>query len=215
LRGRCGTCVAVVEAFAHVTGHVVVIPLALGALELTVTGAATLLRQIGSALAHMHDLGIVPRDLKSANVLVREGGYALCDYSISARLVGPDDTVSGVAGTCVFMAPEVPVVPKPADVWALGVTAFGLLFGSLPWTLARILARGSTAGNGHNCARAEIVGDLRFPESPPMPDELKAIIARVLMIEPDARVTAREPAVDPRLADQANEWQALADALAG
>jgi serine/threonine protein kinase len=98
--------------------------------ELTVRGAVSLLSQIGSALAHMHSQQIVHRDVKPGNILVFEENFVLCDFSISSQLSGDDELVSGIAGTPVFMAPEISVnmyAPKSADMWALVVTVYGLV----------------------------------------------------------------------------------------
>jgi hypothetical protein len=166
-------CLRVLDAFQYGSSYFVIMPIStFGALnistvpELTIRGAVTLLSQIGSALAHMHSQQIVHRDVKPGNILVFEENYVLCDFSISSQLSGDDELVSGIAGTPVFMAPEISVnmyAPKPADMWALGVTVYGLVYGAYPWTLARILEQKDGTLSEQKVAKNEVNGKLVFP----------------------------------------------------
>jgi serine/threonine protein kinase len=179
--------------------------------EITVMGSITFLHQIGSALAHMHSRDIVHRDIKPGNILYFDHGYVLCDYSISIQLTSPDELVSGIAGTSVFMAPEISVnmyAPKPVDVWALGITVYGLLCGRYPWGLNRILEGGGAAG-GQNAAKNEISGELTFPRVPYLPPELTSIITRMLDMSPESRMTAAELAEHEWLISQVTDWSRI------
>eukprot|EP00854_Cymbomonas_tetramitiformis_P009331 gene9331-11057_t len=71
--------------------------------------------QVASALAHLHEHGIIHRDIKASNVLVKMQGAApeakLCDFSVAfAHRVTPADVGLGCnacVGTLRWMAPEV------------------------------------------------------------------------------------------------------------
>jgi serine/threonine protein kinase len=160
----------------------------------------------------LHSQQIVHRDVKPGNILVFEEDCVLCDFSISSQLSGDDELVSGIAGTPVFMAPEISVnmyAPKPADMWALGVTVYGLVYGAYPWTLARIVEQKDGTLSEQNVAKNEVNGELAFPSTPFVPEELKAIIRALLDKSPAARMTSHELAGHAWLCSQVDEWNQL------
>ncbi len=98
-----------------------------------------LLLQIGSALAAAHARNVIHRDLKPANILVTrtaEGRrrFVLTDFGIGQVREGIQ-TTKHTGGTFLFMAPEqLRGRPGPqSDLWALGVVAYRLLTGRLPF----------------------------------------------------------------------------------
>lgn len=106
--------------------------------RLSVSEAVALGRQLASALAHLHALELVHRDVKPGNVLLAPDGTArLCDLGLS-RPLGHGDTVTASAmfvGTPAYMAPEQglhPEVSPAADVYALGLTLWECLSGDVP-----------------------------------------------------------------------------------
>jgi serine/threonine-protein kinase len=97
-----------------------------------------LLLQIGGALASAHAQRIIHRDLKPSNILVdRRGGrlrFVLTDFGIG-RETGGIQTQKHAGGTYQYMAPEqMRGRPVPqSDLWALGVIAYQMLTGKLPF----------------------------------------------------------------------------------
>ncbi|GEM_PF-3383843 len=105
--------------------------------------ATTVLRDVGQALLGLHRAGIVHRDIKPANILLRhaDGRIKLADLGL-ARQAGPQEAKltapETVLGTPAYMSPEQienPAGVGPAsDLFSLGLTAFTLLTGRLPFS---------------------------------------------------------------------------------
>lgn len=114
--------------------------------ELGVRACLELIAAVGDAVHHAHAKGVVHRDLKPANILVTAAGPKVLDFGV-ARLSDERQRAQTLAtlegqlvGTVPYMAPE-QVAGKPedidtrTDVYALGVIAYQLLAGRLPFEL--------------------------------------------------------------------------------
>ncbi len=93
---------------------------------------------LADGLAAAHATGVIHRDVKPGNVLVREDGTAMIsDFGI-ARVAGdPAITQSGMlTGTPSYFSPELARGESPgppADVWALGATLYAAVEGRPPY----------------------------------------------------------------------------------
>src|SRR3977135_2880994 len=109
---------------------------------MAVEQALRLALQIGSALEAAHGRGILPRDLKPANIMVtREGTAKLLDFGLAKLLGSPEGgprdvtgTVEGtVLGTAAYMSPE-QAEGKPldarSDVFGFGAVLYEMLSGA-------------------------------------------------------------------------------------
>jgi len=104
--------------------------------------AAIVMQQLFEAVGFMHDKGIMHRDLKPENVLLvstdSDVDIKLCDFGISKRKEGPEKLPRSMSftGSAYYVAPEM-IQQKEysveVDIWALGVIAFALMTGSLPF----------------------------------------------------------------------------------
>lgn len=100
--------------------------------------AADLIKQVLSAVAYMHDSGVVHRDLKPENLLYyspdEDSKIMISDFGLSKM---EDSGIMATAcGTPGYVAPEV-LAQKPygkeVDVWSIGVISYILLCGYPPF----------------------------------------------------------------------------------
>ena len=106
---------------------------------------ARIVGEVADALNHGHELGIVHRDMKPSNVmLARRDRAVVTDFGIAKIVGGEGQTQTGVGiGTPEYMAPEQGAggtVDQRADIYSLGVMAYELLTGRVPFVADTPLA---------------------------------------------------------------------------
>ena len=83
----------------------------------------------------MHAMNIAHRDLKLENVIVDDNlKPKLIDFGFSSKC---GEKLKNFCGTPPYMSPEiaarVPYYGEPADMWALGILLYMMLFGKFPF----------------------------------------------------------------------------------
>lgn len=87
------------------------------------------IREIASALAYLHDRGIIHGDMKAANVLVSDEHNALlCDFGLSRAIDTPTATTLRGKGSLRWMSPELLCEGEgksfASDIWAFSMTVY-------------------------------------------------------------------------------------------
>jgi serine/threonine-protein kinase len=104
--------------------------------------AVTILARVADGIAAVHAVGLAHRDVKPANIVIEEdtGRAVLVDFGLASE---GQHVTRFVEGTPAYMAPEQLVegglVTAQSDVYSLGITAFELLSGHLPFIAERLL----------------------------------------------------------------------------
>ncbi|WGX97583.1 serine/threonine-protein kinase [Nocardioides sp. L-11A] len=156
--------------------------------------ALELCAQLARGLADAHRAGVVHRDVKPSNVLIRHPGTAdqhayLCDFGIARTdgadgadgAEGPAPTAAGtVAGTWSYLSPErtegLPATPS-SDVYALGCVLWACLTGREPY-------QGTDAQIALAHQQAPVP---RLPGTAGFTAELNAVLGRALAKDPADR----------------------------
>src|ERR1700680_602157 len=105
---------------------------------LSLEEAASFVDQIASALQYAHDHGMVHRDVKPSNILLRQDGYAyLVDFGLAKAIMGAEALTGAGAmvGTPEYMAPEQSngESDSRSDIYSLGVILYQMLTGRVPF----------------------------------------------------------------------------------
>jgi serine/threonine protein kinase len=163
--------------------------------------ALSLLAQAANALREVHSRGIVHRDIKPGNLMVRaDGGIVLADFGIAKRL---DDDLARTRqgelyGTPYYVSPE-QIGGRPAtaqsDIYSLGIIFYEMLTGRRPFEAESV----SELITLH-------VGAPR-PKLPAALADYQALLDRMIAVEPRDRYGSAQELIEA--IDQAWTRQAL------
>ena len=123
--------------------------------QLPIDDAISIAREVADALGYAHGLGVIHRDVKPENILLREGHALVADFGIALAVQtagGARMTQTGLSlGTPQYMSPEQAMgertIDGRSDLYALGAVTYEMLAGEPPFTgpnvqaiVARLLA---------------------------------------------------------------------------
>jgi serine/threonine protein kinase len=163
--------------------------------------AACIMRDLLEAVHCLHSYDIVHRDIKPENVLavnkalplqVKLADFGLADFVLENSF--GEKSTCGMYGTPFFVAPEViraETYTPAVDIWSLGVLAYNMLSGKLPFD----------GSNIKEVLRRVRSGRYTFPDSEwaQISEEAKSFIAGLLELDPHNRLTAGQALRHPWL----------------
>lgn len=95
------------------------------------------MREALMGLREVHGASIIHRDIKMSNLFLRNGVVKIGDFGAAILDVEDGEVRDGheIVGTPVYMAPEVfsKIYSTQSDVWALGVIAYYMITGGIPF----------------------------------------------------------------------------------
>lgn len=162
--------------------------------DLGTTDTLRLFQRLCQGVQHAHQKGVIHRDLKPDNVLVREVDGKAQPTIIDFGIATGSEARSGQrdrAGTVTYMSPEqmrgqLRDIDTRSDVYALGVMLFELLCGHDAGALTTRLFR--SGADVHNTlmamddqtARGDVVRDVLLRAASVLPEELRAVLRNAL-----------------------------------
>lgn len=140
----------------------------------------------------MLDYFFIFRDIKLENILVdrKTGKLKLIDFGFCC-CTAPDTKLKIFCGTPSYMSPEIvqkrDYLGPPTDIWAAGILLYALLCGHFPF-------KGQTDKELY-----KKISKGQFTPPDHMTKEARNFLSRMLVVEPERRVTAQQLLEDPWL----------------
>ena len=151
---------------------------------LSAAGAVDVGIQACAGLQHAHDAGLVHRDVKPANLLLRDDGVLkIADFGIARASESTRHTQAGtLLGTAAYLAPEQIAggeASAASDIYALGAVLYELLTGRPPYAFSTLPELAAQQADGV----IEPVSDVE----PHVPLEVEAAVMHALARDPRFR----------------------------
>jgi polo-like kinase 1 len=145
--------------------------------------------QIFKTLKYFKNKRVIHRDLKLGNLFLDDNMMIkVGDFGLAVKLDCKNERRKSVCGTPNYIAPEVIIDhgkkghSYEVDLWALGIIIYTLLFGKCPFE------QNEVAETYQKIKKVEY----SFPNHIPISEEARDLISRILVSEPDKRITLAE-----------------------
>jgi serine/threonine protein kinase len=148
---------------------------------MSVTETMSIVAQAADALHAAHEVGVVHRDVKPGNLIVKPtGAVVLVDFGVARSAAVTSVTqLNAIVGTALYMAPEQVAkgkVTAATDIYALGAVAYHCIAGHPPF-------------DGDNALQVALrhLEDEPEPLPPHVPPAVRELIARAMAKQPADR----------------------------
>ena len=152
--------------------------------------AASLIAQAAAGLQHAHEKGMVHRDIKPGNLLVKKNGIVkVLDFGLALMEKDEDEFTlamisgQGCVGTADYISPEQTIdsfaVGPRADIYSLGCTLYCALTGTVPFPEESVAKK----LRAHRTKNARLVREIK----PEIPTAVEEIVARMMARKPEDR----------------------------
>ena len=152
---------------------------------------ATIIKMVLQGLIIIHDKKLIHRDIKGANILLSEDGYAkLGDFGVGTKLLLKENYRSSIKGSPYWMSPQ--VIQKEnydskTDIWSLGITCIELTQGEPPFSDLNPNEVMDFIGN-----KKFIFDDFFQKKKSNYSKEFINFVSKCLEINPEKRASAKE-----------------------
>ena len=164
----------------------------------TIAQVRLFIRQLTSAVDHIHSRGFMHRDLKPANVMLSDlsqsGVIKLVDFGLARVITTDDERSITICGTREYNAPEMIACDrrlrssygKEVDMWGVGLITFFLLFGHNPFS--------RSTQTQEDTADAILNGQYAMPAASltgePITESISTFLGRLLDVDESTREDA-------------------------
>ena len=152
---------------------------------------ATIIKMVLQGLIIIHDKKLIHRDIKGANILLSEDGYAkLGDFGVGTKLLLKENYRTSIKGSPYWMSPQ--VIQKEnydskTDIWSLGITCIELTQGEPPFSDLNPNEVMDFIGN-----KKFIFDDFFQKKKSNYSKEFINFVSKCLEINPEKRASAKE-----------------------
>ncbi|BHF60157.1 Serine/threonine-protein kinase ulk3 [Sparganum proliferum] len=146
------------------------------------------LQQLAFALHYLFHKNIVHMDIKPQNILLTSSTpptLKITDFGF-AQSLKVTVTMGEIRGSLLYMAPEIycyGIYDKSCDLWSVGVILFECLFGHAPFASASV---------DELKAKLTDKSPVKIPPSPPISEDCRNLLSRLLKRDPGQRIHHEE-----------------------